>query len=114
MEVRSLDGFRYAQHHGTRSGLTPSSQAIYDSSSLFVRVSIVQAIPTNDGEPTSPIFTPVRTTTGADATAGEVIQTPEKLKGMDGHPASLCIFAKLSVRVPGVFRLKFTLFETNE
>ncbi|EAL20799.1 hypothetical protein CNBE1610 [Cryptococcus deneoformans B-3501A] len=28
--------------------------------------------------------------------------------------AALCTFAKISVRVPGIFRLKFTLFETTE
>ncbi len=59
-------------------------------------------------------FPPVKTPTGAEATAGETIQTPEKLKGLDGRPGALVVFAKLSVRVPGVFRLKFTLYETSE
>lgn len=54
----------------------------------------------------------VKTPTGADATAGETIQTPERLRHLDGKPGALCIFAKLSVRVPGVYRLKFTLYET--
>ncbi|ORX37780.1 velvet factor, partial [Kockovaella imperatae] len=46
--------------------------------------------------------------------AGEVIQTPERLAGLDGKPGSVVVFAKLNVRVPGTFRLKFTLYETSE
>ncbi|RXK38496.1 hypothetical protein M231_04262 [Tremella mesenterica] len=88
---------------------------IYDSTSLFIRASIVQATPIADErDPSIPFFPPVKTPTGADATAGESIQNPQKVKGLDGRPAAVCIFAKLSVRVPGVFRLKFTLFETSE
>ncbi|OCF35243.1 hypothetical protein I316_03286 [Kwoniella heveanensis BCC8398] len=61
-----------------------------------------------------PYYSAIKTPIGADATTGEVVQTPEKLKLLDGRPAALCIFAKLSVRVPGVFRLMFTLFETTD
>lgn len=84
-------------------------RSLPDSTRHFVRVTIVHpdiSIPET--------FTPVKTPTGADASAGEVIQTPERLRGLDGRSGQLCVFAKLSVRMPGVFRLKFTLYETLE
>ncbi|KAI9638964.1 velvet factor, partial [Dioszegia hungarica] len=45
---------------------------------------------------------------------GETIQTPEKLRLLDERQAALCVFAKLSIRMPGMFRLKFTLYETSK
>ncbi|KAK1923528.1 velvet factor-domain-containing protein [Papiliotrema laurentii] len=89
------------------------SSPIFESTSYFIRASIVHphgtVSPTGEDE-----YLPVKTPTGADATAGEVIQTPERLKGLDGTYGALVIFAKLSVRVPGIFRLKFTLYNTTE
>jgi hypothetical protein len=61
-----------------------------------------------------PTYKEVKTTTGADASAGEIVQTPERLRGMDGRAGQLCVFAKLSVRMPGVFCLKFTLYRNDE
>ena len=63
--------------------------------------------------PPNGYYLPVKTPTGMDAATGDIIQTPEKLKALDGRSGALCIFAKLSVRMPGVFRLKFTLYETS-
>jgi hypothetical protein len=85
---------------------------LLDHTSYFIRATIVQSNPAPT--PHGMSYPIVKTPTGADATAGEAIQTPERLKGLDGQPAALCIFAKLSVRAPGVFRLMFTLYETNE
>lgn len=75
---------------------------------LFVHVSIVHPDPGPQG------YEQVKTPTGADASAGEVVQTPERLRGVDGQAGQLCVFAKLSVRMPGIFRLKFTLFRNDE
>lgn len=84
-----------------------------ESTKYFIRASIVHPQPMiNDlGEED---YLPVKTPTGSDATAGEVIQTPERLKGLDGQYGFMAIFAKLSVRMPGIFRLKMTLYETTE
>ena len=81
---------------------------ILDSTSFFIRASIVYPDPDGDD------YTAVKTPTGADAAAGDTIQTPERLCGLDGMPGSVVVFAKLNVRVPGTFRLKFTLYETSE
>jgi len=87
---------------------------LLDSTAFFVRVSIVQS---NLGQTTDPYtsyqYASVKAPNGLEAATGEIIQTPERLKKLDGRSGSLCIFAKLSVRVPGVFRLKFTLYETT-
>jgi hypothetical protein len=55
----------------------------------------------------------IKTPTGYEATAGEAVQTPEKLKMLDGSFGYIVCFAKLSVRVPGIFRLRFTLYEAT-
>ncbi|RSH93268.1 hypothetical protein EHS25_007622 [Saitozyma podzolica] len=87
---------------------------LLESTCYFIRVSIVHPHSVPAKSPAlSARYEAVKTPTGADATAGEAIQTPEKLKQLDGLPGALCIFAKLSVRVPGIFRLQFTLFETS-
>nr|XP_031857644.1 uncharacterized protein CI109_006974 [Kwoniella shandongensis]KAA5524716.1 hypothetical protein CI109_006974 [Kwoniella shandongensis] len=94
---------------------------LLESTSFFIRATIVAAkavnIPIPDhGLPSTlePTYPAIKTPIGADATTGEVIQTPEKLRLLDGRISALCIFAKISVRVPGVFRLMFTLYETTE
>ncbi|KAK8849611.1 hypothetical protein IAR55_004946 [Kwoniella newhampshirensis] len=94
---------------------------LLESTSFFIRASIVAAkpidvpVPDHRSSSTSePSFPPIKTPIGADATTGEVIQTPEKLRLLDGRIGALCIFAKISVRVPGVFRLLFTLYDTTE
>jgi hypothetical protein len=79
---------------------------------FFIRASIVHPQPVDSSSP--PVYALVKTPTGADASAGEVVQTPERLRTLDGGAGQLVIFAKLSVRMPGVFRLKFTLFQTGE
>nr|XP_018260373.1 uncharacterized protein I303_07291 [Kwoniella dejecticola CBS 10117]OBR82531.1 hypothetical protein I303_07291 [Kwoniella dejecticola CBS 10117] len=103
-----------------RSDEIPLEQLL-ESTSFFIRATIVSAsavkVPFPDhGLPSilEPYYPAVKTPTGADATTGEVVQTPEKLRLLDGKPGALCIFAKLSVRVPGVFRLMFTLYDTTD
>lgn len=94
---------------------TAHASDLLESTCYFIRVSIVHPHSVPAKSPAvSARYETVKTPTGADATAGEAIQTPEKLKQLDGLPGALCIFAKLSVRVPGVFRLQFTLFETSK
>lgn len=105
------------------------TRQLLESTSFFIRATTVTSDPLTPASPTSfnpslfsskplthagPTYAPVKTPLGADATTGEVIQTPEKLRLLDGRMAALCTFAKISVRVPGIFRLKFTLFETTE
>lgn len=88
---------------------------LLESTAFFVRVSIVNTNPEQLTDSYANYqYSPVKTPNGSEAATGEVISTPEKLKKLDGRPGALCIFAKLSVRVPGVFRLKFTVFETSE
>ncbi|OCF62146.1 hypothetical protein L486_01813 [Kwoniella mangroviensis CBS 10435] len=94
---------------------------LLESTSFFIRATIVSATPVkvpfpDHGLPSilEPYYQAIKTPTGADATTGEVIQTPEKLRLLDGKPGAICIFAKLSVRVPGIFRLMFTLYDTTE
>ncbi|WWC73761.1 uncharacterized protein I206_107733 [Kwoniella pini CBS 10737] len=96
-------------------------ERLVESSSFFIRATIVSATPIkipfpDHGLPSvlEPYYQAVKTPTGADATTGEVVQTPEQLRLLDGKPGALCIFAKLSVRVPGVFRLMFTLYDTTD
>ncbi|WVO23216.1 uncharacterized protein IAS62_004563 [Cryptococcus decagattii] len=111
------------------SGREVTTEQLLESTSFFIRVTTVASDPLTSVSPTSfspspfsseplthagPTYASVRTPLGADATTGEVIQTPEKLRLLDGRVAALCTFAKVSVRVPGIFRLKFTLFETTE
>lgn len=81
----------------------------------FIRASIVHPQPSNDAGSSMAVDYPlVRTPAGAEASAGEVVQTPENLRGLEGKASRMVIFAKLSVRMPGIFRLKFTLFNTSE
>ena len=88
---------------------------LFESTAFFVRVTIVHSDPGQLSDiNTNYQYSPVKTPNGLDATTGEVIQTPEKLKKLDGRLGALCVFAKLSVRVPGIFRLKFTLHESTE
>ncbi|OWZ61848.1 hypothetical protein AYX14_06091 [Cryptococcus neoformans] len=111
------------------SGREVTPEQLLESTSFFIRATTVASDPLTSASATSftpslfsseplthtgPTYAPVKTPLGADATTGEVIQTPEKLRLLDGRMAALCIFAKISVRVPGIFRLKFTLFETTE
>ncbi|WRT69637.1 uncharacterized protein IL334_006626 [Kwoniella shivajii] len=98
-----------------------SIEQLFERTSFFIRATIVSASPIqrpfpDHGLPSvlEPYYQAVKTPTGADATTGEAVQTPEKLRLLDGKPGALCIFAKLSVRVPGVFRLMFTLYDTTE
>ncbi|KLT46245.1 hypothetical protein CC85DRAFT_281897 [Cutaneotrichosporon oleaginosum] len=93
----------------SRDGQYPD---LLDSTQFFIRASLVSKDPVSYDEG-KPCYQPQVTQSGAEATAGDVIQTPERLRHMDGTPGALCIFAKLSVRLPGPFRLKFTLYETS-
>lgn len=107
VELQSLNtNLRYVYDYGIALMIC---RELVESTSFFIRVSIVHPTPAQNGE-----YDIVRTPTGAEASTGEVIQTPERLNGLDGKPGAVVIFAKLSVRMPGVFRMKFTLYETSE
>lgn len=84
-----------------------ADEDLHEASTFFLRASLVHSIADEHGH------APVRTPNGTSATTGEVIQTLEKLQMLDGTPGALCIFAKLSVRMPGVFRLLFTLYSVS-
>jgi hypothetical protein len=77
------------------------------SSTFFLRASLVH--PTTEYGQSPTVLTP----NGTSATAGEVVQTLERLQLLSGKDASLCIFAKLSIRMPGIFRLRFTLYAVS-
>ena len=59
-------------------------------------------------------YLPVKMPTGSDAAVGEVMQTPDSLRGLEGHIGLMVIFAKLSVKMPGIFRPKMTLYQNME
>ncbi|KAI8330171.1 velvet factor [Chlamydoabsidia padenii] len=48
---------------------------------------------------------------GHRTTAGAVVQSLHKLKGPDNNDGGFFVFADISVRLEGNYRLKFTLFE---
>ncbi|CED82278.1 cop9 signalosome subunit 7 [Phaffia rhodozyma] len=62
--------------------------------------------------PTDP-YPVVKTATGANATAGDWVMSTEMLCDINGGQGSFCVFSKLSIRVPGKFRLRFILYEKN-
>lgn len=89
---------------------TLTKSELLEACNLFIRATIVHP----DSHASNPAeFDLVKTPTGADATAGEVVQTPEKLRGLNGAFGAFCIFAKVGARIPGVFRVKTTLYETS-
>lgn len=49
---------------------------------------------------------------GAVATTGETTQGLDKLQDLEGKFSAFGVFGKLSIRVPGIFRLRFELYET--
>ncbi|KAI8065961.1 velvet factor-domain-containing protein [Gongronella butleri] len=51
---------------------------------------------------------------GHSTTAGTVVQSLHKLKGLNNQEGGFFIFADISVRLEGTYRLKFTLFEIVE
>ncbi|KAI8139483.1 velvet factor-domain-containing protein [Fennellomyces sp. T-0311] len=53
-------------------------------------------------------------TNGTRTTAGSVVQSLHKLKDVDNRDGGFFIFADISVRHEGFFKLKFTLFKIEE
>lgn len=50
---------------------------------------------------------------GNRTTAGSVVQSLHKLKDTNNSEGAFFIFADISVRIEGIFKLKFTLFQIN-
>lgn len=99
----------------------PSASAILEDTHLFVRVSLVAKLSSNDPmsipsdhDPSLPYYPEVRLPQGTAATTGEALQTPEKLLDLEGKEGVFCVFGKLSIRMPGVFRLRFVVYNTVE
>lgn len=85
--------------------------------SVRLRAIVVSATPTvkrnNPSDHSDPFdFEERRLAQGADATTGETTQGLDQLQDLYGQMGVFAVFGKLSVRVPGVFRLRFELFET--
>ncbi|KAH8926387.1 hypothetical protein BT69DRAFT_1215328, partial [Atractiella rhizophila] len=51
---------------------------------------------------------------GNKCTAGTVVQSPHRMKDLDGSSSVYFAFPDLSLRVEGTFKLKFVLFEMLE
>lgn len=61
----------------------------------------------------SPQYHELRLPAGQEATTGEATQTPEKLQDLEGKEGAFCVFGRLSIRMPGQFRLRFILYEAT-
>jgi hypothetical protein len=89
---------------------------------LFMKAVLVSSKPeyTMDSANVSPTrnYTPVyqelRLPAGQEATTGEATNTPEKLQDLEGKEGAFCVFGRLSIRMPGQFRLRFTLYEATQ
>lgn len=89
---------------------------------LFMKAILVAPHPEftmnlSDFSPTrkqSHIFQELRLPAGQEATTGEATQTPEKLQDLEGKEGAFCVFGRLSIRMPGHFRLRFVLYETTQ
>ena len=83
---------------------------------MRLRAIVVSATPTitrkSLDQPVPHDYEERRLAQGADATTGETTQGLDQLQDLAGHMGAFAVFGKLSVRVPGVFRLRFELFET--
>ncbi|KAJ9119566.1 hypothetical protein QFC22_003275 [Naganishia vaughanmartiniae] len=60
------------------------------------------------------LYQELRLPAGQEATTGEATQTPEKLQDLAGREGAFCVFGRLSIRMPGQFRLRFVLYETTQ
>jgi len=85
-------------------------------SSVRLRAIVVSATPTTRDQSTG-VYDPYdyeerKLAQGADATTGETTQGLDQLQDLQGTMGVFAVFGKLSVRVPGVFRLRFELYET--
>ncbi|KAG0170826.1 hypothetical protein DFQ30_001954 [Apophysomyces sp. BC1015] len=74
--------------------------ACYNNPYFFLYATLA----TNDGEE-------LHFSNGTKTTAGSVVQSVHKLKDIDNKDGGFFVFADISVRLEGLFRLKFTLFE---
>lgn len=99
----------------------PSASEILEDTHLFVRVNLVARLSSSDPstipadhDPSVPYYPEVRLPQGIAATTGESLQTPEKLLDLEGNEGVFCVFGKLSIRMPGVFRLRFVVYNTIE
>lgn len=60
------------------------------------------------------VYQELRLPAGQEATTGEATHTPEKLQDLEGREGAFCVFGRLSIRMPGQFRLRFTLYEATQ
>lgn len=109
--MHGRDGFKVSSVQAVKINILTFPSELLEACNLFIKATIVHSDPLSDTAPSD--FEQVKTPTGADATAGEVVQTPEKLRGLNGALGAYCIFAKVGARIPGVFRVKTTLYETS-
>jgi hypothetical protein len=61
----------------------------------------------------TPQYHELRLPAGQEATTGDPTQTPEKLQDLEGKEGAFCVFGRLSIRMPGQFRLRFILYEST-
>ncbi|KAI9355465.1 velvet factor-domain-containing protein [Pilaira anomala] len=75
----------------------------YNSANFFLHTTLVNSVDDSD----------LNYANGNRTTAGSVVQSLHKLKDTNNSEGAFFIFADISVRIEGIFKLKFTLFQIN-
>lgn len=73
----------------------------HNSANFFLHATLVNAIDDID----------LNSANGNRTTAGSVVQSLHKLKDTNNAEGAFFIFADISIRIEGLFKLKFTLFQ---
>ncbi|KAI9487308.1 MAG: velvet factor-domain-containing protein [Benjaminiella poitrasii] len=75
-----------------------------NSSNFFLHATLADAMNNND----------IHYFNGLQTTTGSVAQTLYKLRDLDNIEGAFFVFADISIRIEGVFKLKFTLYKIND
>ncbi|GAA5815944.1 hypothetical protein MFLAVUS_009463 [Mucor flavus] len=75
----------------------------YNSANFFLHTTLVNSIDDSD----------LHYANGNRTTAGSVVQSLHKLKDTNNAEGAFFIFADISIRIEGIFKLKFTLFQIS-
>ena len=103
------------------AGLFPDNSEMLVRHHFFMKAVLVSQKPeyvmdsaTSPSRNHTLVYQELRLPADQEATTGEATHTPEKLQDLDGKDGAFCVFGRLSIRMPGQFRLKFTLYEATQ